>query len=458
MDIDNAKKREVKDVFGHAYVLTEKLGEGGQGVVWKTDTPKVLIKGFTNKDPDLRKVWVDQISWLMRQDLTDLHIARPVALLQEPRAGYVMELMDGLIPLTELLEKFVEEGVEGYLVTGGLSRRLQLLKKLASTLAIMHGRGMLFGDLSPDNIYISSDVEHAETWLIDCDNISFESRPCRALYTPDYGAPELVNGKAEFSTLTDIWSFAVIAYRLLTGNHPFKGDMVNYGEPELEEQALRGELPWIEHAEDRSNACEFGIPLDGVVTGKLRQLFYQCFNAGLSDPLERPSMASWLEALHETSERVVHCQGCTSSYLLNKEISCPFCNESLEAGFVLLSEYHYIPPAHLPNWNDNDVSDSWLRTGRVIVVQEGNEVAIRRDVPSLWNGLSISNSAHVKFTSEGLEIDPLESQLSLQRETKVVSVPKRMKLRADLRGKTDAWYFMHIGDIGSSHSVWRFKW
>jgi serine/threonine protein kinase len=460
MDADNAKKREVKDVFGHTYALTEKMGEGGQGVVWKTDNPKVLIKGFTDKNPDVRKAWINQISWLMRQDLADLHVARPVALLQEPRAGYVMELMDGLIPLTQLLDAVVEAGFEGYLAGGGLARRLKLLKKLSSTLSIMHGRGMLFGDLSPDNIYISSEIDNTELWLIDCDNISFESKPCRALYTPDYGAPELVRGESEFSTVTDIWSFAVITYRLLTGNHPFKGDLVNFGEPELEEKAFRGELPWIGHSEDIINNSENGIPLEAVATGKLIKVFSECFEVGLLDPLARPSMAYWLEAINEACERVVQCHNtsCMSSYLLNKSLTCPFCDEPIEAGYVLLSEYHYIPPSEFPDWHDHKANDSWIKTGRAVILQCGNNIDFSPDIPSLWNSEVIPKIASFSLEDDGLWIDPLDSNINLQRDKKNVPIKKRMRLKSELRGESDAWYFMHVGDIDVPHTVWRFKW
>jgi len=458
MSETRAKQKEVTDVFGHTYVLTEKLGQGGQGVVWKTDNPKVLVKGFTDKDPDQRSRWLDQISWLMRQDLVGLHIARPVALLKAPRAGYVMELMDGLIPLTQLLESVSEEGVEGFLQSGGLARRLQLLKKLATTLALLHARGMMYGDLSPDNIYVSSEVENTELWLIDCDNISFESKPCRVLYTPDYGAPELVMGQAEFSTLTDIWSFAVIAYRLLTGNHPFKGDMVSYGEPELEEQALRGELPWIGHPEDSSNVSECGIPQAMVTTSKLARHFSRCFEDGLADPLERPSMADWLEALHEAGERIVHCQACTSTYLFNRDQACPFCSHELESGFVLLSEYLFIPPDNLPDWHEQNSRDSWVKTGRVVILQDGGEISLRRNIPSMWACESLEPLANIALSDGSLRLDPLSSLVSIQREGKVVPVPKPMRLKAELRGQVDTDYLLHVGEMTGPHMVWRFQW
>jgi serine/threonine protein kinase len=453
-----AKQKEVTDVFGHTYVLTEKLGQGGQGVVWKTDNPKVLIKGFIDKDPDLRRRWLDQKSWLMRQDLADLHIAKPVALLKAPRAGYVMELMDGLISLTQMLERVSEKGIEGFLQDGGLARRLQLLKKLATTLALLHARGMMYGDLSPDNIYISSEIENTELWLIDCDNISFESKPCRALYTPDYGAPELVKGQAEFSTLTDIWSFAVIAYRLLTGNHPFKGDMVSYGEPELEEQALRGELPWIGHPEDSSNVSECGIPQAIVTTSKLARHFSQCFEDGLVDPLERPSMADWLEALHEAEERIVHCQSCASSYLFNREQACPFCSHALEPEFVMLSEYMFIPPDNLPDWHEQNSRGSLVKTGRVVILQTGGEIALRRNIPSMWVSESLEPLVNIALSDGCLHLDPLSSQVSIQRGGKVDPVPKLIKLKAELRGQVDADYLLHVGEMSGPHMVWRFQW
>lgn len=454
MSTTSTKRHEVIDISGHTYVLTEKLGKGGQGVVWKTDNPKVLVKGFTAKDQAQRERWLEQIAWLMRQDLAALNIARPLALLRAPRAGYVLELMDGLIPLTRLLESFAVDGVDGYLLRGGLARRVQLLMKLASTLSLLHSRGMAFGDLSPDNIYVSTETEHAELWLIDCDNISFESQPCRALYTPDYGAPELVRGQADFSTLTDIWSFAVIAYQLLTGNHPFKGDMVSSGEPALEEQALRGDLPWIDHSEDRSNATECGIALGTVATGKLTQLFALCFEQGLTEPTERPSMAYWLEALHQANERMVHCQACTSSYLFNRECSCSFCGTALAENFVLFNEYHFIPPDQL----DSEDKGSLDKTGRFAVLQPDCKLMLRANIPSQWYSESLPPLLQLEISDDGLWIEPLQSKVAIQRESKINQVPRRMKLNAELRGASNAEFLLHIGDLAKPHLLWRFKW
>lgn len=332
--------------------------------------------------------------------------------------------------------------------------------KLASTLSLLHSRGMAFGDLSPDNIYVSAETEHAELWLIDCDNISFESQPCRALYTPDYGAPELVRGQADFSTLTDIWSFAVIAYQLLTGNHPFKGDMVSSGEPALEAQALRGDLPWVGHSEDRSNATECGIALGAVATGKLTQLFTLCFEQGLTEQTERPSMVYWLEALHQANERIVHCQACTSSYLFNRECSCSFCGTALAENFVLFNEYHFIPPDQLLALDGSESNDKGNldKTGRFAVLQPDCKLVLRANIPSQWYSESLPPLLQLELSDDGLWIEPLQSKVAIQRESKINQVPRRMKLNAELRGASNAEFLLHVGDLAKPHLLWRFKW
>jgi DNA-binding helix-hairpin-helix protein with protein kinase domain len=446
--------RQVTDSLGHTYHLTDKLGQGGQGSVWRTDQPQVLIKQLSTRTDEQRQRWMEQLSWLMRQDLDGLHLAKPLALLKAPEAGYVMELMDGLSALTGMLEQVKDEGVEGFLHSGGLARRLALLKQLATTLALLHARGMMFGDLSPDNIYVSSKVEHAELWLIDCDNISVETSPCRALYTPDYGAPELIAGQADFSTRTDVWSFAVIAFQLLTGNHPFKGDFVNDGEPDLEEQALAGKLPWIGHSSDPLNTSSRGIPLSLTTTGKLALLFSRCFEAGLADPLARPSMAQWLEAIVEAAERTIHCSECASTYLLNPAKTCPFCDHVLEPDHVLFSEFQFLPPEHLPDWHQPSPADSWLKTGRVMLLQAGRVLALRRSIPSMWTSETQTPLTTVTLTDGKLTFTPLDVPLTLQRATQVVQLAKPVALER----QPGPPYVLHVGKLDEPHMAWRFTW
>ncbi|WP_119395050.1 protein kinase domain-containing protein [Salinibius halmophilus] len=457
---EKPRKRIVEDTKGTRYELGNELSKGGQGVVFHTNYPGVLIKGFTNKNEKAAQRWRKQIEWLTRQDFTELKIAKPVALLKEPRNGYVMELMDGLIPLQSLLESFVEaeeNAAEDYIRQGGLRRRIRILCQLANTLNQLHAQGMLYGDLSPSNIFVSDDPNFAETWLIDCDNISLESHNDHALYTQDYGAPEVVKGKALLSSLTDVWSFAVIAYQLLTHNHPLKGDMVNYGDPEVEEAAMRGEHPWINDSEDIDNECMQNLPPHVIEHSRLPQLFAQCFEQGKSQPLERPSMAQWLEALTECDERLVLCESCGAHNLFaeNSDSECFFCEAKIDPNLVVFEEFI------VPTSEDNTPIESsdWIPSGRKVVLQPGVEKELKRLLPSYAYSYWPSDHLKIEFLDKGLKINATEDDcVTLQRGSKTKLLSKGQGIPLAKRGQDETPFWLHIGELATQHIVWQFRW
>lgn len=469
------KQRMVQDSKGSVYELTSELSSGGQGVVYRTQYPQALIKGFTNKDEQARRRWREHIEWLTRQDLADLKLARPLVLLAEPRCGYVMELMDGLVPLQGLLDSFAnaeEEAHKDYLRQGGLRRRIRILGQMARTLNQLHGRGMLYGDLSPNNIFVSDDSAHAETWLIDCDNISLDSHSGLTLHTVDYGAPEVVRGEALLSSLTDCWSFAVIAYQLLTHNHPFKGEMVSDGEPEAEDAALRGEHPWINDSEDDSNACFVNLPLQLLEHSKLPQLFSRCFEAGRASAYERPAMAEWLEALVEVDERIYCCPGCGSTSLLPADLraadkaECYFCPEPADSRLVMFEEFIALSAEQD---GDGEIPQELVATGRKVWLQPGGQVELKRLLPTFSYDRWPADHIRIEYSDKGLGIFPLpESQLQLQRGENIKPLQRYQGLKESLRGQDEEPFLIHVGEpaksghkdsgLPSSKVVWQFRW
>nr|WP_236249250.1 protein kinase [Pseudomonas cichorii] len=469
------KQRMVQDSKGSVYELTSELSSGGQGIVYRTQYPKALIKGFTNKDEQARHRWRAHIEWLSRQDLAGLKLARPLVLLAEPRCGYVMELMDGLVPLQGLLDSFVnaeDEAAEDYMRQGGLRRRTRILGQLARTLNQLHGRGMLYGDLSPNNIFVSDDPAYAETWLIDCDNISLDSHSVLTMHTVDYGAPEVVRGDALLSSLTDCWSFAVIAYQLLTHNHPFKGESVSEGEPEVEDAALRGEHPWINDSRDDSNSCFINLPLQLLEHSKLPQLFSRCFEVGRTNPYERPAMAEWLEALVEVDERMYCCAGCGSTSLLPVDLreaddaECFFCEALVDSRLVLFEEFIVLSAEQE---GGVETLDELVATGRKVWLQPGREVELKRLLPTFSYDRWPADHVRIEYSDKGLGIYPLpESQLQLQCGETIKPLPRYQGLKESLRGKNEEPFLIHVGEpaksghkdsgLRSSKVVWQFRW
>lgn len=459
------QKRLVQDTKGSVYELREELSRGGQGIVYRTQYPQVLIKGFTKKDEHARLRWQQHIAWLVNQDLGGLKLARPLALLAAPRFGYVMELMDGLVPLQSLLDSFVnaeEAASTDYLRQGSLRRRIRILSQLARTLNQLHTRGMLYGDLSPSNIFVSDDPEHAETWLIDCDNISLDAHSGLTVHTADYGAPEVVRGDALLSSLTDSWSFAVIAYQLLTHNHPFKGELVSDGEPEEEEAALRGERPWINDTQDEANQCFTNLPLQLIEYSKLPALFSRCFEQGLHRPSERPSMAEWLEALVEIDERTYCCTGCGSTSLLPVDVnsvedaSCFFCDEPADSRLVLFEEFITLPAeAQAPC----DAPSPIMATGRKVWLQPGSEMELKRLLPTFSYDQWPADHIRIEYGERGLGIHPLpQRKLHIQRAEKIKPLERYQGFKEELRGHYAEPCQIHVGELDRSHVIWQFRW
>jgi serine/threonine protein kinase len=407
----------------------------------------------------------------MRQPLEGLPIAHPQALITQPQPGYVMELMDGLAPMTELMQVATDalmsdEGLSGYVKTGGLLRRLKMLARLARVLADCMAEDLAYGDLSPANVFVSQSLEYAEVWLIDADNVASQSRDGQqGVFTPDYGAPEILRGESGINTLTDSWSFAVMAYRILTLVHPLKGDVVLEGEPEREEAALRGELPWVDHPVDRSNALSIGLPREITLNAPLRALFERCFNAGLNNPGERPSLSEWADAFEAATGHCDQCESCGSTFFYTSKHICPFCDHTQDTNrTILLQEYRYMPPDLLREGLPEDVPESlirkecWTRTGKAMVLSMSPA-----ELKTLPLGTSLYADARplctVELAKDGLWIEPSAgTQVSLQRasDDKVVPVVRRQRLKSDSRSGVSFW--LHLGAVEEEHVVWRFNW
>ena len=289
--------KNVVDERGNVHILDKVLGEGGQGVVWATNNPDIavkLISGGVQSTNERKETLLERLTHGFGAELVtgdaehtklrnrlktvqtlpipDLHLAQLLAMLRG-HVGYTMRLLRDMEPMRTLIlpgENLTAE----YIATGGLRRRLRLLAKTAEILGRLHSIPLVYADVSPNNVFVSSDAEASEVWLIDADNLHFQSTPGPQVYTPGFGAPEIVAGHAPISTLSDTYAFAILAFYVLAQIHPFLGNQVEEGgweesiDLDLEEQAYAGELPWIEDKDDDSNWSNKGIPREFILTSR----------------------------------------------------------------------------------------------------------------------------------------------------------------------------------------------
>lgn len=372
------KKHLVVDQYGNQFEITSELARGGQGVVYRTTDADLAIKQplGPNGRPDANASLQDEFARIRCLPIPErLPISLPVSILKsEP--GYVMTLLNEMKPfgsfyingedregmkhqpIPHWLDGAKREDAEPlmfYANTGSSRRRHYALYKCASILARLHMAGLVYGDISPNNVFIA-EGEPCEVWLIDADNLRFETQSGGpSVYSPHYGAPEIVRGVDSSRPYSDIWAFSIMAFEMLVLEHPFIGravldpdddeggwdsddwdDEPDAGDKpsDLDDQAYMGFLPFIDDELDDSNEGMTGLPRELMMTPFLRKLFQETLGIGREKYWRRSSMMLWALGFAQAHDSMLVCPDCHMSYFSNLE-ECPFCGRK-HPGFAHL--------------------------------------------------------------------------------------------------------------------------
>jgi hypothetical protein len=359
-----ARHDTLVDQYGNQHELSRELARGGQGVVYRTSDADLAIKQPLGLDggPDRRSDLQELFQNVRCLPLPPrIPISLPLAVLRD-EPGYVMSLLNDMAsfrtfelsgderaalaaqPLPKWLSGMTDDNAAlllmHYARSGATKHRLFALAKVAATLARLHAAGLVYGDISPSNCFVG-EGSAPDVWLIDADNLRFEVvQGGSAIYTPRYGAPEIVQGTDSARPRTDAWAFAVMAFEMLALVHPFIGkkvlepddeaggwdaDPIAEGAPaDLDEQAYAGYIPFVDDENDDSNRATGGLPRQLALTPALARLFQETFGTGRVTPWRRPAMAFWAMELARAHDLSVACPACCMSYMSDR-LDCPYC-------------------------------------------------------------------------------------------------------------------------------------
>ncbi len=204
------------------YKIVEKLGQGGMATVYKAYHEaldrhvaiKVLHAAFKDDEAFLRRFTRE---------------ARVVAKLEHTHIVPVYDFAehDGY---PYLVMRFVEgETLKDRMSQGALTRTeiLRIATAMAQALDYAHQNGVLHRDIKPSNILLTKGggVFIADYGLARITQAG-ESTMSQDMImgTPQYISPEQAKGVKEIDGRTDIYSFAIILYEMLTGQVPFQSD------------------------------------------------------------------------------------------------------------------------------------------------------------------------------------------------------------------------------------------
>ena len=208
--------------LGH-YKILSMIGKGGMGEVYLgTDTRldrSVAIKVSSREFNDRFEREARAISTLNHPNICTLHDVGPNYLVMEHIEGETLSKIIGRGPLP-------------------LDKALSCAVQIVDALAAAHAKGVIHRDLKPGNIIITKHgVKVLDFGLakLSAERLSSDSassidtmtepitRAGAVLGTLYYMSPEQVEGK-ETDERSDIFSFGVVFYEMITGQRPFNGD------------------------------------------------------------------------------------------------------------------------------------------------------------------------------------------------------------------------------------------
>lgn len=370
------------DTYGRSHVASKVLSSGGQGIVYLTEEPNVLIKLEWN--PSTQEIEkdtrnndkFDNIRILPLLEKTNLTL--PQTILRDV-VGYTMKMLDGMVSFEDAFSgddyerpdnewissmkdanEYLGDKLQRYIATGGMRKRLSSFLKASCVLAKIHASGLVYCDISEKNMFVSSDPDKSNVWLIDCDNLNFMKDSVKirdgGLHSPGYGAPEIYEDKGK-TMYSDAFSFAIALFWELTMSHPFMGvaaqemlDEIDMLDAPEEDYVCTGDFAWICDEEDDSNVSTSRMLNEKFLSKELFERFQRTFSeSGRKNRKKRTTMPEWSYVLAKGLDHTVRCRCCQMDYYGNEESICPWCDT--ENSVLKITSYRVIGDKKFFKWD-----------------------------------------------------------------------------------------------------------
>ena len=206
-------------VISH-YKILEKLGEGGMGVVYKAQDTKLkrtvalkFLPSHISESPEEKARFVHEAqsaSALNHPNITTIHEIDEF----EGQMFIVMEYCEG-----RTLKRIIEKE------TPSVKKVLDIGIQVCEGLTAAHKKEIVHRDIKSDNIMVTKEgqVKITDFGLAKLKGATKLTKTRSTLGTAAYMSPEQASGE-EVDSRSDIFSFGVVLYELLTGQLPFKGE------------------------------------------------------------------------------------------------------------------------------------------------------------------------------------------------------------------------------------------
>jgi DNA-binding helix-hairpin-helix protein with protein kinase domain len=355
---------------GTQLVVDRRLGQGGQGVVHlvRMRDKEFAVKWFYPgpRLADIRAVIADLAA---RGKPPHPAFVWPIDLVGSaglPGFGYLMRLVEPrFVPIPQVLNAVDGASIPSFRGYAAIAR------EIIESFAALHAAGLCYRDISFGNLWV--DPARAEIVIMDNDNVGTDGAKPMVKGTGTFMAPEVIRDEAYPSTVTDLYSQAVVLFFLFMHGHPLQGIRSDSsytwdGSGRLSDEQLLvqnyGTHPlFIFDPNDRSNCA---IPGDPTLTWWpiypefLHTTFLQSFTTGLRDASlqGRVTGGTWRRVVQRLHDAVMICPRCNAEVFHDREHPgrlCWGCHQplpvppclDLPAGPLVLAEAATITSHHL---------------------------------------------------------------------------------------------------------------
>ena len=209
------------------YELIEPLREGGMGAIYKVrhrllDEIRVVkvMRPHASQDEDLRRRFLQEAKLAIRVRHPNIAQLHDFSLDDAGTATMVMEFIDGVT-----LQDVLRSGPPP-----GLPLVHEIAVQTLQALACLHFNGIVHRDVASDNVMITRGYDGRP--IVKLIDLGIARDPHGEATTTGmfigkarYASPEQFRATAggRLTPASDLYSFGVLLYELLTGRHPFEG-------------------------------------------------------------------------------------------------------------------------------------------------------------------------------------------------------------------------------------------
>src|ERR1043166_3935059 len=200
------------------YKILDKLGEGGMGVVYKAEDTKLdrivalkfLPHHLTANDAEKARFLQEAKA---ASSLNHPNVCTIYGIGEADGQQYIeMEYVDG-VTLRQVIPIEKPAEVIAYAI------------QIADALQEAHSKGIVHRDIKADNIMLNAkkQVKVMDFGLAKLKGTLKLTRTSSTVGRPAYMAPEQIQG-GEVDARSDIFSFGIVVFEMLTGKTPFRGE------------------------------------------------------------------------------------------------------------------------------------------------------------------------------------------------------------------------------------------